>query len=169
MSRSLLCSACTYRPLYARGLCKPDYEFQRRWSRGRTEEELVKAGLRALNRLQGLTNHRRVITITAQPAELRPMDNLSGPEAAAKVGITYRMLDYWCRSGILGQAQQGVGSGQIRSFSASDVHRMEMVKVLREAGFELGVIAELLAPQTRRLEQAQKALVSIERELAGVA
>lgn len=54
------------------------------------------------------------------------------------VGITYRQLDYWDRSGLLGPSMQTAsGSGTQRLYSFRDVVTLRVIKRLKDAGTSL--------------------------------
>jgi DNA-binding transcriptional MerR regulator len=61
-----------------------------------------------------------------------------GPQVCSLVGITYRQLDYWARTGLL---QPSValarGSGSRRIYSYSDVLELKVIKQLLDAGVSL--------------------------------
>jgi len=42
-------------------------------------------------------------------------------ELADRAGITYRQLDYWCRTGLVSALNEGSGSGREREFSLPEV------------------------------------------------
>ena len=53
----------------------------------------------------------------------RPKGNAAG--LCHVVGITYRQLDYWCRTGALGlHALEPVGSGAFRLFTPDEIFRV---------------------------------------------
>lgn len=54
------------------------------------------------------------------------------------VGITYRQLDYWDRSGLLGPSLQAAqGSGTQRLYTFRDVVTLRVIKRLKDAGTSL--------------------------------
>lgn len=54
------------------------------------------------------------------------------------VGITYRQLDYWDRSGLLGPSLQiASGSGTQRLYTFRDVVTLRLIKRLKDAGTSL--------------------------------
>jgi DNA-binding transcriptional MerR regulator len=60
------------------------------------------------------------------------------PQVCAVVGITYRQLDYWDRTGLLGPSMQvAAGSGTQRLYTFQDVVTLRMVKRLKDAGTSL--------------------------------
>lgn len=59
---------------------------------------------------------------------------MSGPAAARHVGVTYRDLDYWCRSGLLGeQPARSLGSGNARQFGDREIRMLRFIDVARHA------------------------------------
>lgn len=56
---------------------------------------------------------------------------LSSHDVAAKVGITYRQLDYWVRLGII-DGQGAVGSGTPRVWTPEQVKRVREIKAALE-------------------------------------
>ncbi len=54
------------------------------------------------------------------------------------VGITYRQLDYWARTGLLRPSiTDATGSGSQRRYSYSDVLELKVIKQLLDAGLKL--------------------------------
>ncbi|RBM04927.1 MerR family transcriptional regulator [Streptomyces sp. PT12] len=61
-----------------------------------------------------------------------------GPSACAAVGITYRQLDYWARTGLVQPSVRPAhGSGTQRLYSFRDVLVLKIVKRLLDAGVSL--------------------------------
>jgi DNA-binding transcriptional MerR regulator len=61
-----------------------------------------------------------------------------GPTACAAVGITYRQLDYWARTGLVVPSIRGAtGSGSQRLYSFRDLLVLRVVRKLLEAGVSL--------------------------------
>ena len=61
-----------------------------------------------------------------------------GPTACQVVGITYRQLDYWARTGlVLPSIRSAAGSGSQRLYSFKDVLVLKVVKRLLDAGVSL--------------------------------
>jgi DNA-binding transcriptional MerR regulator len=61
-----------------------------------------------------------------------------GPTACQVVGITYRQLDYWARTGLVAPSIRGAaGSGSQRLYSFKDVLVLKVVKRLLDAGVSL--------------------------------
>ena len=60
------------------------------------------------------------------------------PQVCKLVGITYRQLDYWARTGlIVPSMQQAQGSGSQRVYSFTDVVQLKVIKNLLDAGMSL--------------------------------
>ncbi len=60
------------------------------------------------------------------------------PQVCKVVGITYRQLDYWDRTGLLGPSlQEASGSGTQRLYTFQDVVTLRVVKRLKDAGTSL--------------------------------
>ena len=58
-----------------------------------------------------------------------------GPQVCGLVGITYRQLDYWARTGLLQPSVASAkGSGSRRIYSYSDVLELKVIKQLLDAG-----------------------------------
>lgn len=61
-----------------------------------------------------------------------------GPQVCALVGITYRQLDYWARTGLLRPSLADArGSGTQRLYSYHDLLELKIVKQLLDAGVSL--------------------------------
>ncbi|HEX7099842.1 MAG TPA: MerR family transcriptional regulator [Acidimicrobiia bacterium] len=60
------------------------------------------------------------------------------PQVCNLVGITYRQLDYWARTGLLEPSlRQASGSGSQRLYSFTDVVQLKVIKQLLDAGMSL--------------------------------
>lgn len=67
-----------------------------------------------------------------------PEDGFRGPQVCALVGITYRQLDYWARTGLLRPSiADAKGSGSQRRYSYNDVLELKVIKRLLDAGLKL--------------------------------
>jgi DNA-binding transcriptional MerR regulator len=65
-------------------------------------------------------------------------EGFRGPQACAIVGITYRQLDYWARTGLLRPSlAEARGSGTQRVYSYHDVLELKVIKHLLDAGINL--------------------------------
>jgi DNA-binding transcriptional MerR regulator len=61
-----------------------------------------------------------------------------GPVACSAAGITYRQLDYWARTGLVGpEIRAAGGSGTQRLYSFRDILLLKVVKRLLDAGIAL--------------------------------
>lgn len=61
-----------------------------------------------------------------------------GPQVCSIVGITYRQLDYWARTGLLHPSiSQARGSGSQRIYSYSDLLQLKVIKRLLDSGVSL--------------------------------
>ncbi|MEX2325079.1 MAG: MerR family transcriptional regulator [Nitriliruptoraceae bacterium] len=61
-----------------------------------------------------------------------------GPTVCKIVGITYRQLDYWARTGLVEPGmRRAEGSGTQRLYSFDDVVRLKVVKRLLDTGISL--------------------------------
>jgi DNA-binding transcriptional MerR regulator len=61
-----------------------------------------------------------------------------GPQVCSLVGITYRQLDYWARTGLLQPSVAAAkGSGTRRVYSYSDVLELKVIKQLLDSGVSL--------------------------------
>jgi len=62
----------------------------------------------------------------------------SGTQVCGLVGITYRQLDYWARTGLLTPSiAEAHGSGTKRRYSYHDVLELKVIKQLLDAGVSL--------------------------------
>jgi DNA-binding transcriptional MerR regulator len=67
-----------------------------------------------------------------------PREGYRGPTVCRIVGITYRQLDYWARTGLVEPSlRKAEGSGTQRLYSFDDVVRLRVVKRLLDAGVSL--------------------------------
>jgi len=61
-----------------------------------------------------------------------------GPQVCTLVGISYRQLDYWARTGLLRPSlADAKGSGSRRVYAYSDVLELKVIKELLDAGVSL--------------------------------
>ena len=61
-----------------------------------------------------------------------------GPQVCTLIGITYRQLDYWARTGLLRPSMaEARGSGTKRRYSYRDVLELKVIKQLLDAGISL--------------------------------
>jgi len=69
---------------------------------------------------------------------LNPDVGYRGATACVAAGITYRQLDYWARTELLGPSIQGAtGSGSQRLYSFRDILVLKIVKRLLDTGVSL--------------------------------
>ncbi|MFN2389712.1 MAG: MerR family transcriptional regulator [Actinomycetota bacterium] len=68
-----------------------------------------------------------------------------GPQTCKIVGITYRQLDYWTRTGLVQPSvQEARGSGTQRLYSFNDLLQLKVVKSLTDAGASLQKIRQAI-------------------------
>jgi DNA-binding transcriptional MerR regulator len=61
-----------------------------------------------------------------------------GPQVCSVVGITYRQLDYWARTGLLHPSiTEAKGSGSQRVYSYTDLVQLKVIKRLLDSGVSL--------------------------------
>jgi DNA-binding transcriptional MerR regulator len=74
----------------------------------------------------------------ASSPDLGGAEGFRGPQVCALVGITYRQLDYWARTGLLRPSiADARGSGTQRVYSYTDVVELKVIKQLLDAGISL--------------------------------
>jgi len=67
-----------------------------------------------------------------------PNQGYSAKFTADVVGITYRQLDYWARTGLITPSRaQATGSGSRREYSYDDLVRLKVIKRLLDNGIKL--------------------------------
>lgn len=74
----------------------------------------------------------------------------SAREAADLAGISYRQIDYWCRTDVFVPSVDAVGSGSRRGFTWPDVQRLAVLATLRRFGLmpqQMGVAEQWLAEE----------------------
>lgn len=70
--------------------------------------------------------------------EIKNAPGYKGAVACNAVGISYRQLDYWARTGLVAPSiRQATGSGTIRLYSFQDVLELKIVKRLLDTGVSL--------------------------------
>ena len=68
-----------------------------------------------------------------------------GPQTCKIVGITYRQLDYWTRTGLVTPTlQEAHGSGTQRLYSFNDLLQLKVIKGLSDAGASLQKIRQAI-------------------------
>jgi DNA-binding transcriptional MerR regulator len=66
------------------------------------------------------------------------IDGYRAPQVCNLVGISYRQLDYWARTGLIRPSIQSArGSGTQRLYSFTDIVQLKVVKRLLDAGMSL--------------------------------
>ena len=75
---------------------------------------------------------------TVESEEDAPEAGFRGPQVCSVVGITYRQLDYWARTGLLHPSiTQAKGSGSQRVYSYTDLVQLKVIKRLLDSGVSL--------------------------------
>ena len=78
------------------------------------------------------------------------------PQICKLVGISYRQLDYWARTGLLVPSlQQAKGSGSQRLYSFTDVVQLKVIKRLLDAGMSLMKIRSAVEILREQLDSDQ--------------
>jgi DNA-binding transcriptional MerR regulator len=68
-----------------------------------------------------------------------------GPQTCKIVGITYRQLDYWTRTGLVEPTIQAAqGSGTQRLYSFNDLLQLRLIKSLTDAGASLQKVRQAI-------------------------
>jgi DNA-binding transcriptional MerR regulator len=76
--------------------------------------------------------------VSERPAGAPVEEGFRGPQVCSVVGITYRQLDYWARTGLLRPSiADANGSGSQRRYSYGDVLELKVIKRLLDAGLKL--------------------------------
>ncbi|MDR0848045.1 MAG: MerR family transcriptional regulator [Propionibacteriaceae bacterium] len=77
---------------------------------------------------------------------ISPEVGYRGPVACAAVGITYRQLDYWARTGlVVPEIRMAEGSGTQRLYSFRDLLLLKVIKRLIDTGISLQQIRLAIA------------------------
>ncbi len=77
-----------------------------------------------------------------------------GPQACKIVGITYRQLDYWTRTGLVTPSlQEAQGSGTQRLYSFNDLLQLKVIKSLTDAGASLRKVRQAIEYVTRDMQE----------------
>lgn len=67
-----------------------------------------------------------------------PEQGFRGPQVCTIVGITYRQLDYWTRTGLVRPSvAQANGSGTQRRYAFRDIVECKVIKQMLDVGIEL--------------------------------
>jgi DNA-binding transcriptional MerR regulator len=73
------------------------------------------------------------------------LDGYRAPQVCSLVGITYRQLDYWARTGLITPSlQKATGSGSQRLYAFPDIVQLKVVKRLLDAGMSLKKIRKAM-------------------------
>ena len=76
------------------------------------------------------------------------------PQVCNLVGISYRQLDYWARTGLITPSiQSAKGSGSQRLYAFSDIVQLKVVKRLLDAGMSLKKIRSAMEILRERTEE----------------
>lgn len=82
------------------------------------------------------------------------LDLLSTEDAAAEIGVTYRVLDYWSRNAVLrASGSEATGSGSRRRWTPDDVRVGRVLAVLADLGATrsaLALVSFALGERVRR-------------------
>ena len=74
-----------------------------------------------------------------------PEQGFRGPQTCKIVGISYRQLDYWTRTGLVAPSiQEAKGSGTQRLYSFNDLLQLKVVKNLTDAGASLQKVRQAI-------------------------
>lgn len=77
-------------------------------------------------------------SVSANGSESSASEGFRGPQVCNVVGITYRQLDYWARTGLLRPSiADARGSGTQRVYSYRDLLELKVIKQLLDAGISL--------------------------------
>lgn len=83
----------------------------------------------------------------------QPIDGYRAPQVCNLVGITYRQLDYWARTGLIQPSiQTAQGSGTQRRYGFTDIVQLKVVKRLLDAGMSLKKIRTAMGILRDQLE-----------------
>jgi DNA-binding transcriptional MerR regulator len=76
---------------------------------------------------------------------VRNEEGYRAPQVCHIVGITYRQLDYWARTGLLTPSiRAAAGSGSQRVYAFTDIVQLRVVKRLLDAGMSLKRIRQAM-------------------------
>jgi DNA-binding transcriptional MerR regulator len=83
--------------------------------------------------------------MAARSSPAPPEPGFRGPTVIKLVGITYRQLDYWARTGLVTPSVRAAdGSGTQRLYSFTDVVELRIIKRLLDAGVSLRQIRDAI-------------------------
>jgi DNA-binding transcriptional MerR regulator len=81
---------------------------------------------------------RNVDDSSDRQGDARRDEGFRGSQVCSVVGITYRQLDYWARTGLLRPSiVDATGSGSQRRYSYGDVLELKVIKRLLDGGLKL--------------------------------
>ena len=86
----------------------------------------------------------KVIEFPTQPEEVRGVDYVTAPDIIAGAQITYRMVDYWTRTGLLVPVNINPTSGHHRHYAPVQLARAKAISSLLRAGLALPSIRKHL-------------------------
>lgn len=87
-------------------------------------------------------------------------DGYRAPQVCNLVGITYRQLDYWTRTGLVTSSVQAArGPGSQRLYSRADLLTLYVLKRLLDAGLSLKTIRRFMATLRTELDQGAEDLI----------
>jgi DNA-binding transcriptional MerR regulator len=76
-----------------------------------------------------------------QQGAIDQAEGYRAPQVCKLVGISYRQLDYWARTGLIQPSiQTARGSGSQRKYAFADIVQLKVVKRLLDAGMSLNKI-----------------------------
>jgi DNA-binding transcriptional MerR regulator len=83
--------------------------------------------------------------MAARPSPAASEPGFRGPIVYKLVGITYRQLDYWARTGLVTPSVRAAdGSGTQRLYSFTDIVELRIIKRLLDAGVSLRQIRDAI-------------------------
>lgn len=84
---------------------------------------------------------------TATPSDIdatRKTRTFTMPRAVSRLGVTYRQLDYWDRSGVFSPSiRAGLGNGNTRHYTETDMLILEALVAAKAVGATLNTVSEL--------------------------
>ena len=90
----------------------------------------------------------------ARQAEAVPNPGYSAKLTAQVVGITYRQLDYWARTGLLvPDVAAAAGSGSRRQYSYANLLELKIIKRLLDAGIKLEKVRTIFEYMRSELQE----------------
>ncbi|HBL08333.1 MAG TPA: MerR family transcriptional regulator, partial [Acidimicrobiaceae bacterium] len=81
-------------------------------------------------------------------------EGFSSKRTAEIVGVTYRQLDYWTRTGLIQPAlEAATGSGSRRRYDYRNLLELKAVKTLLDAGIRLELVRDVFAYLSEHLDE----------------